>query len=243
MEGKCRLCLKDSVLNNSHIIPEYFYKPMYDTKHRFLKVSPEPNKKNKFVQKGLREYLLCNDCEQHINEFEKYANSVMFYEPPKNINQNHRIAFIEGIDYKLMKLFQLSIIWRASVSSLQTFSEVKLGPHQERLRKMVLDSKPGKYTDYGCLQTAIFIERNKLASDLLMPVDLVKINNFKTYRFIFGGMMWLYFVSNHNEKFKYKNMFLQENGTLTLTKYPIEKIKYLFKYWEDLYNQGKLNAN
>lgn len=215
---------------------------MYDPKHRFLKISPEPTEKNKYVQKGLREYLLCNDCEQHINEYEKYANSAMFYEQPKSISQNHKIAVIGGIDYKLMKLFQLSILWRASVSSLETFSEIKLGLHQERLRKMVLNNIPGKYADYGCLQTAIFIERNKLATDLLMPVDLVRIKKYTTYRFVFGGMMWLYFVTNHNNKFKHKDMFLQENGTLTITKYPIENIKYLFDYWEDLYNQGKLEA-
>lgn len=243
MKGKCKLCLKYSVLKKSHIIPEYFYKPMYDSKHRFSQISPEPNKRNQYVQKGLREYLLCNECEQHINIYEKYANEVMFYKQPKKVDQNYKIAYIEGIDYRLMKLFQLSILWRASVSKLETFSTVNLGPHQERLRKMILKNQPGSYTDYGCLQTAIFIENNKLASDLLMPVDLIKIKNFTTHRFVFGGLMWLFFVSNRNANFKLRNMFLQENGLLTITKYPIEKIKYLMDYWEDLYNQNKLNAN
>ena len=58
MQGNCKLCLNKSDLKNSHIIPEYFYKPMYDEKHRFFQVSIDPNEKNKFVQKGLRKYLL-----------------------------------------------------------------------------------------------------------------------------------------------------------------------------------------
>ena len=243
MKGICKLCLMETKLNNSHIIPEYFYKPMYDSKHRFFKLSRELNIKNEFVQKGLREYLLCNSCEQQINEYEKYANRVMFYEPPKNISQNSKIVIVEGIDYKLMKLFQLSILWRSAVSTLPTFQEVKLGPHQERLRKMILNNYPGKYTDYGCLQTAIFMEEKKLADGLLMGVELITYEGFRIYRFVFGGIIWLYYVSSHNRNFKLKNMFLQENGTLTITKYPFEEVKFLMNFGIDLHKQGKLNAS
>ena len=243
MVDTCRLCLKKSQLNNSHIIPEYFYNPMYDSKHRFFKLSLEPDKKNEFLQKGLREYLLCNSCEQHLNEYEKYANRVMFYEPPKVINQNSKIVIVEGINYKLMKLFQLSILWRASISSLPSFQEVKLGPHQERIRKMILNNNPGKHIDYGCLQTAIFMEEKKLANGLLMAPELIRVEGYRIYRFVFGGIMWLFYVSSHNDKFKLKNMFLQENGTLTITKYPFEEIKYLMDFGMDLHKQGKLSAS
>lgn len=234
MKSICKLCLKDSELRNSHIIPEFFYKPMYDSKHRFFQLSLEQNKKNKYVQKGLREYLLCNDCEQHINEYEKYANRVMFYEKHLSIKQDDKIDIIEGLDYRLMKLFQLSILWRASISSLPTFSNVKLGPHQERLRKMILNNNPGKYTDYGCIQYAVFIEEKKLAKDLIMAVDLIRIEAYRVYRFVFGGIIWLFYVSNHNEKFILKSMFLYENGTLTIAKHHFEEIKFLVEFGKNL---------
>ncbi len=243
MKSICRLCLKESRLSNSHIIPEYFYKPMYDSNNRFFKLSLEPDKQNEFVQKGLREYLLCNTCEQHINEYEKYANRVMFYEPPEKINQNSKIVIVEGIDYKLMKLFQLSVLWRAAVSSLPTFQEVKLGPHQERIRKMILNNNPGKYTDYGCLQTAIFMEEKKLANGLVMAVELIRIEGYRIYRFVFGGIIWLFYVSSHNDSFILKNLFLQEDGTLTIAKYPFEEVKFLMDFGIDLHKQGKLNAS
>ena len=166
----------------------------------------------------------------------------MYYDSPQKIKQNSKIAIIEDIDYKLMKLFQLSILWRATISSLETFSKVNLGPHQEKLRKMILDSNPGKYTDYGCIQTFIYMEEKKLADALLMGVDLIRVEGYRILRFVFGGIMWNYFVSSHNENFKFKNMFLLENGTLTITKYPIDKIKYLFEIGIDLYKQGKLGA-
>jgi len=32
---KCKICCQQKELRDSHIIPEFFYKPMYDDKHRF----------------------------------------------------------------------------------------------------------------------------------------------------------------------------------------------------------------
>lgn len=215
---------------------------MYDEKHRFFQLSLDENEQNKYLQKGLREYLLCEDCEQHLNEFEKYANRIMFYEPPKKVRQNSRIAIIEGIDYDKMKLFQLSILWRASISKLEPFKEVNLGPHQEILREMILNNNPGSYTDYGCLQTAVFMEENKLAKGLLMGVDLIKIDGYRVYRFVFGGIIWLFYVSSHNEKFKHKDKFLLEDGTLTISKHPFDDIKFLMDFGRNLSKQGKLNA-
>jgi hypothetical protein len=37
-ENKCKLCLKEKELCHSHIIPEFFYKPLYTDKHKFLAI-------------------------------------------------------------------------------------------------------------------------------------------------------------------------------------------------------------
>ena len=57
----CRLCRRESNLRFSHILPEFFYLPMYDELHRTMSVSSD--EKEKLVQKGFREYLLCQECE------------------------------------------------------------------------------------------------------------------------------------------------------------------------------------
>jgi len=59
-----------------------------------------------------------------------------------------------GIDYKLFKLFQLSLLWRAGVSDRPIFKEVALGRHQEILRRMLLDDDPGESHKYGCIMLA-----------------------------------------------------------------------------------------
>ncbi len=52
----CALCL-ERPLRDSHVIPEFLYKSIYDEKHRFyaLAVGEYPG----YEQKGIRESLLC----------------------------------------------------------------------------------------------------------------------------------------------------------------------------------------
>lgn len=38
----CKLCKKEKELRKSHIIPEFFYKLLYDPFHRFNLISSKP---------------------------------------------------------------------------------------------------------------------------------------------------------------------------------------------------------
>lgn len=70
----CALCLADRPLRESHIIPEFMYQALYDDIHRFHVLSKEPQERNKLFQKGLREALLCDDCEQYMGRYERYMS-------------------------------------------------------------------------------------------------------------------------------------------------------------------------
>ena len=41
-------------------------------------------------------------------------------------------------------MFHLSLLWRMSVSKHPYFKEVSLGPHEEVLRRMLLEALPGE---------------------------------------------------------------------------------------------------
>lgn len=72
----CRLCHKEAILENSHVIPEFMYSSLYDEKHRFQVLSTEREEKNSFEQKGIREALLCSDCENQLSQSERYVSLV-----------------------------------------------------------------------------------------------------------------------------------------------------------------------
>jgi len=238
MTGKCRLCLKKVELIKSHIIPEYFYRSMYDSKHRFMQISPDPNEVTSYLQKGIREFLLCEKCEQQFSRYERYINQVYYYKSTSNVNQDDKFFVVENANYSSLKLFQLSVLWRAAVSSLKDFDEVELGPHQEFIRQMLLDENPGRYYEYGCLQVAVLTDESKVMDGLIMPPVCIRLHGFRYYRFTFGGIIWIYVVSNHNYQFRWKELFLSEEGKVTIQKRNVRDIKYIMDFGSQVKGKG-----
>lgn len=73
----CALCLDEKELCDSHILPEFFYDPMYDEGHAYEVVSGGID--NTFDrQKGLWEHLLCVECEGRIGDWEDYAKPFLY---------------------------------------------------------------------------------------------------------------------------------------------------------------------
>ena len=93
--GKCKLCLEESEIKNSHIIPEYFYKPMYYSNHRFMQLSTEQEKTTTFKQKGIRENLLCNSCEQKFSVYEQYVSQLFFHSGVNNFKRDKNKFIVE----------------------------------------------------------------------------------------------------------------------------------------------------
>lgn len=242
LKVKCRLCQKESKLKYSHIIPEFFYKLMYDDKHRFMQLSRIQDELTIIQQKGLREYLLCENCESIFSKYERYMSQSFYYKKNIIFHEDDKVLIAENVDYKLMKLFQLSILWRASVSDLEIFNNVNLGPHEERVRFMLLNETPGKDYEYGCIQFAIIMDDSKTAEGLIMPPIHFREKSTSHYRFTFGGLIWVFIVSSHTKLFHSKNLFLLESGRLIIHKKPIEKISYITNFGFDLKKQGKLNV-
>lgn len=215
----CALCHKRKKLKNSHIIPEFFFKPLYNEKHRFQVIPSINEEKVSYEQKGKRENLLCEECEGKISKYERYT-SQLFYGSNEVFNTDENPIRIEGIDYKKFKLFQLSLLFRASVSNLDFFKKVNLGPHEEKIRRMLNDENPGGENDYPCI-ILIPETRGRLMSDklILTPEEIKKFEGHRQYRFILGGCFWVYIVSSHTSMFSFKKFFLKENGELLI---PIE---------------------
>jgi hypothetical protein len=69
----CALCQQNKQLCDSHIVPEFMYQHMYDANHRFRVLSRNEVDATRFLRKGLREELLCRDCEAKFSKWESYA--------------------------------------------------------------------------------------------------------------------------------------------------------------------------
>jgi len=214
----CKLCLTDNKLVNSHIIPEFLYKTLYDEKtHRFICITADPSIVTYTKRKGYYEKLLCNDCEEVISKYETYASRFLRGMEKVKIIESEILFTVEGINYKYLKLFLLSILWRVHISSKDQFKYVNLGSHAELLRKMILDSDAGCPDRYLCFASYNPIDSPKLSRLIITP-EMIKINDYRCYRLYFAGIMWLIVVSSHSKRFKNKEYALSESGNLFIFK-------------------------
>jgi len=243
----CRLCLSVKPLRKSHIIPEFLYRPLYDEKHRIDVLSTRPNQPNKPIQKGIYEKLLCGDCEQKLSIWERYASRLLNGGVDDEVGLiSHRKGnslHLSGIDYLKFRLFQLSILWRASISSHRFFQHVQLGHHHEELiRELLVSDKPGHSWQYGCLMTAITYkdaENNQVLTDLIYSPEPLKIEGHTMYRFIFGGFVWLYFASSHKPPRQFFPGLLTPEGNAVILIRNIDDLKFLKDLATDIFSAYK----
>jgi hypothetical protein len=229
---RCRLCLEETELRKSHVLSEFLYEPTYerfDSKQpkqgRMLKVPADTDEKLSHLQKGLRERLLCGVCEQYLNQIgEQYASKVLKSMDETKISTGERYSIVTGVEYSPFKLFLMTQLWRAGVASDAFWKDVQLGPHEERLREMLLRADPGQPYEYACVIARIR-DSSDLASRTVGEPFAKKIGGHTWYGFIARGYSWLYIVSSHSKEACDPRSILSERGELPIIFYATGSIE------------------
>lgn len=235
----CRLCHGIKPLRRSHIIPAFLYSSMYDEKYRFHILSTDQEQKNRPAQIGVREKLLCEDCEQKLSKWERYASHVLSGGTAIVTKQEGRLLHLSELNYRSFRLFQLSVLWRASISTDGFFKNVTLGIHEEKIRGLLMSSDTGSSWQYGCVMCGLIADKAVL-TDLMIQPDRIKLHGHTAYRFVFGGFMWIYLTSNHTPPTPIQSAFLSPAGKMTILMKDIESVKYIEHLAIELFEQGKV---
>ena len=232
----CRLCQKAAKLTNSHIIPEFVFKPLYDKKHRFRSAQLAEREWD-WEQKGYREPLLCENCEQKISVWESYVSKHFFNKPlPTPVSQGHSKAIIlTGLDYQKLKLFLLSILWRAGVAAHDFYEHVQLGRlHEERLRQMLLSENPGLAEEYACFICTLNLDGARFLDFFVEPTP-TRLKSHRCYRFVFSGFVFYCYVTSPPLPDSTRRLTLQPNGKLTIAETEVAEHPFL----RDTFNRAK----
>lgn len=217
------MCLEEQELRKSHILSEFLYEPTYQhfdpdnpKKKRMLQVPSDVSVRLSYPQKGFREKLLCGECEQHLNQIgERYAAGVLKTMDNTEIPAGNRYAIVRDVDYASFKLFLMMQIWRADVASSSDWRAVDLGPHREKIRKMLLAAEPGNPHDYACSVTRIPSSTRSLARAVVLPAT-AKYSGHRLYEFTARGYSWMYIVSGHARELFEPEFHISENGDLPI---------------------------
>lgn len=211
--GECALCKAVGPLMKSHIIPEFLYRLLYDHKGRASLLSTIPEQKNRTIQSGIKERLLCSACENRLSKWERYASLVLMGGIELERVRCGNGFYISGVDYLKFRLFQLSIIWRAGTSRDRFFENVRLGPHAETLRNMLISEDVGSPERYGCFMFGLRFSGKAFTDVISQPVKLNSCG-VKAYKFVFGGFVWVFHVSSQDMDKSYSEGILRPDGRL-----------------------------
>jgi hypothetical protein len=206
MKGKCHLCLEEKELQRkSHIIPEFIYSEsnLFHKHHnleafdlfQFIKTGERKiimkNQKTGFFD----EYILCKHCDGVVlNKYETYGK-LFFYSKKlpegKALIVRNETKYIECLnaDYTLLKLFFLSILWRADISRQQIFSEISLKDNvKEKLRNMLLNYIPLTDKEFPVFVYHTLFDKTFTKDHFLHPIK-IKFGDEDGFVFIFGGFI------------------------------------------------------
>lgn len=224
MYQKCRLCGEEKKLIKSHIVPEGFYKNMYDDKNRLFLSSQS---RNDFItmQKGQREELLCKECDSNLigNKYDKYGIQVirdrLHIQP---FTDNEKEIWV-GLDYNKFKIFLLSVLWRAHIA--QKFHKgITLDKDIETLIvKAIKSGLAPRETVIPIVGISLVDPKNRASKcdEIITNGNTYTrsgLENSKTCIIIFGGYAWTFIVPNAEINDPQEEFFLKENGLMVLPK-------------------------
>jgi len=189
------MCLEDKKLIKAHIIPEGFY--------RYIKTDSRPleirsnikgeHKKRSYI--GIYDNtILCGDCEKLFQRYDNYAQSLLLSDPGEedyiiNTEGRKRGYKLENVNYHNLKLFFLSVLWRASVSNRKEFSKIRTGPFEKILKKMIQENDPGNQDKFSITITRF---DDYLGKNFLLNPHKTRIDGLNYYIFYLGAGYKLY---------------------------------------------------
>lgn len=151
---KCKFCGNDKRLINTHIIPAGFYRRLQQGQGPLNLMTNRAGEYNKKSWVGVYDRtIVCGDCERIWTEWDDYAQKLLAEEPLNGQALYHgdqKIAYmVKAFEYKKLKLFFISMLWKASVSSHQFFSKISLGQFEEIAKEHISKSNPGDSEEFS----------------------------------------------------------------------------------------------
>jgi len=210
---KCQLCGCDKKLIEAHVIPRSFHEPLKEGGQIPIIITNKPGVYPKKSPIGVYDKeIVCEECEAIFSPWDDYGHTFLTeeFEDARYIGSNGaKLAYNFGVcDYDKLKLFFLSVLWRAGVSKQQLFNKVQLGPYEEKLRQVILSKEAGGVEDFFVALSKFDAPANE--TGILNP-DRTKYEGVNHYRLYLGGYMAIIKVSNQPLPTCFDGLYLAPN--------------------------------
>ena len=225
---KCKFCGNESSLIEAHVIPAVFFRRIKQGKKNLKLMTNKPDEHTKKAPVGVYDKtIICSKCESIWQEWDNYAQQLLADEPLNGrarYHNNEKIGYVvDNFEYKKLKLFFISMAWRASVSNHPFFSKVSLGQFEDIAKQHIENSDPGGSEDFS-VTLAKF--DHPLAKSTLDPHD-DKHSDVNYVRFYLAGYVAYIKVDNKPAPMPLSKFAIAENRPLYIVCRDFTKSKEL----------------
>jgi hypothetical protein len=217
-QGLCKLCGKDSLLEDSHLVPAAVY--------RLLRSSISANPNPVFITaRGAvqtsgqaKTYLLCRSCEDILSsEGERRVLPLLAREDktfplydllmkvsPDLITENvtaYAAARNPQIPVEALTHFALGIFWKASVHhwhGSKTENQIILGPYEQKIRSFIREPRKNPFPENVALMVAVLPPPN-VTLLMNLPEQAPRGGGFRNFRFYIPGVQFVLGVGKNVE--------------------------------------------
>lgn len=150
----CKFCLEDKKCIKAHIIPNSLYQPIFNDNSGMLIISNKPENYHRKQHTGIYDTnIVCVECEKLFSKPDNYAKSffsaTIIEDSFMILNgEKQGVYTIKDYDYHNLKLFFISLLWRASASTQSFFSDVNLGHFENHIKDMIKNNDPGDENNF-----------------------------------------------------------------------------------------------
>ncbi|WP_219702126.1 hypothetical protein [Marinomonas lutimaris] len=234
--GFCPLCRENKAIVKSHIFPKSLLGLDREA------VVPKFFKGNRSVsagsprREGVYEKLLCKGCEDKIGAFESYGIKILKQAETHFCRSDD--FFSIKFDYKLWRLFCLSMFWRASVAKRVEYIECDIPENiLDMIRVSLLDPSASDWPTN--LYPIRVIRSEQSCIDMrgmhIFPKKYIRNDNSEFLYSFINGWGFICFPGLYEKKSRLEALFSFEarKDVLTIFKYIDKKDKFFTSFWEE----------
>ena len=225
MKNICKFCGKEKQLIRAHIIPRHFH--LNYENETYAAINSKTGNWKPCKTGTYDKNILCADCDGTIiKRFEDEAYRIL-------LNDIYNFA-----EYKYNQNILYHLLWRASISKAEDFSNINLGPYEDIALKIL----KGEIEKDNLFKILIFKFPRNMDNNSIVHLSKIKIKH-ETYCLCMAGYYIYIFINEKNIPFdviKYYGDFFLRKENLYILESPIfyqKHCEHLSTIWA---SSGKL---
>ena len=232
----CKGCGENKKIIRAHIIPEAFFVGLKSDGKSPLMVADELNYPKRAPIGVYDRNILCHDCEQKFQDLDNYGQQILLKTELQSSAVKGTVYYkVPNVNYELFKLFFISVLWRASISSQPYYSKVNLGKFEEIAKNNVWNRVVENSEEFS-FALAKFTD-DEFGTAMLNPRRL-RFSGVNYYIFYLFGFMLYIKVDQRQTPSIFKPLMMKENQDLLVVGKDIFNSKE-FKSMHEVVNNNK----